>query len=579
MLQFENAYFVDLEKGPVVDQLRKPMHYGNDKANRIGATVTKNGQAVALSGNCTGKAILGDDTWVLISNGVIDGNEAYIDLPSACYSVEGPIRIFVNIDYDDTELTLLDLTGYVKATQTDSAIDPEHPTFSVSELEQIITTGAQDQIDAIEAKGAEVIASIPSDYTAVITAAESALDRAEDLFDSAMAAFVLETATGSPATIPDGADNVPVKSLIAQINPVQEGSGDPAPDNIRAITGWEGLQGFVSGKNILSGDAMQDMLIRLAGERGAWNEDERYFTAYGGTYASSAKYIAGIFKENTQYTFILSLYKAGSVGSNLRILYTDDTTTVLPNLDNANTKEIITFTSKAGKTVKGLYGRYANTGSTRIYVDESGIFEGRITAAEYEAWKGQTFNISFPVEAGTVYGGTLDVINGILTVDKVKKRVLSVDRKESRYAAYYIGDIGSVIVAYNTTYCNLLKKYTGTSYSAFPDNSFSIYNSAARNKACIGIRFGDEYSTIQDYNNKLSELNASGTPLEVVYQLAEPLAVYHLSPTEISTLLGINNIWADTGDVTVEYRADTKMYIDNQIAALQATILENTSNA
>lgn len=195
MLQFENAYFVDLDKGPVVDQLRKPMHYGDDKANRIGVTVTKNGQAVTLSGECTGKAVLGDDTWVMITNGVVDGNEAYIELPSACYSIEGPIRIFLNISSGDTEITLLDLTGYVKATQTDSAIDPDHPTFSVSTLEYIITTGAQDQInaieeagaaqmDAIEDKGEEVIASIPSDYTSIVQEAEDTLDQAEALIDA-----------------------------------------------------------------------------------------------------------------------------------------------------------------------------------------------------------------------------------------------------------------------------------------------------------------------------------------------------------------------------------------------------------
>lgn len=389
---------------------------------------------------------------------------------------------------------------------------------------------------------------------------------------------ITETATGSIVTIPDGADGVPVKSLIAQINPVQAGSGDPAPDNIRAITGWTGLQGFVSGKNILSGDAMRDMLIRITGASDRWHEEERYFLTYGGSSAIDTEYIRGIFKENTQYTFIFSLYKTNSIGLNLKILYTDGTVTNFPALASAQTKEIITVTSVAGKTIKGIYGRYANANATRIFVDESGIFEGEITAAEYEAWKGQTFNIAFPTEAGTVYGGTLDVTNGILTVDKVKMQVLSVDLKEARYAVHYIGNIGSVITASNTYYCNLLKKYTGT-FSEFSDNSYAVYNSAARNRACIGIRFGAEYSTIADYNNKLSELNASGTPLEVVYQLVEPLAVYHLSPIEVSTLLGINNIWADTGDVSVEYRADTKTYIDNQIAALQATILENTSNA
>jgi len=34
---------------------------------------------------------------------------------------------------------------------------------------------------------------------------------------------------------------------------------------------------------------------------------------------------------------------------------------------------------------------------------------------------------------------------------------------------------------------------------------------------------------------------------------------------EIKTLLGVNNIWSDAGDVEVEYRADTKLYIDKRL--------------
>ncbi len=42
--------------------------------------------------------------------------------------------------------------------------------------------------------------------------------------------------------------------------------------------------------------------------------------------------------------------------------------------------------------------------------------------------------------------------------------------------------------------------------------------------------------------------------------LAEPLVI-QLDPVTVTTLLGQNNVWADTGDSTVAYRADTKLYI------------------
>ena len=49
-------------------------------------------------------------------------------------------------------------------------------------------------------------------------------------------------------------------------------------------------------------------------------------------------------------------------------------------------------------------------------------------------------------------------------------------------------------------------------------------------------------------------------PVEVVYPLAEPYTV-QLTPQEITTLVGRNNIWADCGDVAVEYAsAETAEY-------------------
>jgi hypothetical protein len=53
--------------------------------------------------------------------------------------------------------------------------------------------------------------------------------------------------------------------------------------------------------------------------------------------------------------------------------------------------------------------------------------------------------------------------------------------------------------------------------------------------------------------------------VQFVYPLATPIT-YTLTPTEIKSLLGDNNIWADAGDTTVTYRADTKLYIDKKIA-------------
>lgn len=45
------------------------------------------------------------------------------------------------------------------------------------------------------------------------------------------------------------------------------------------------------------------------------------------------------------------------------------------------------------------------------------------------------------------------------------------------------------------------------------------------------------------------------TPIQVVYELATPV-VYQLDPVTLASLKGRNNIWADTGNVSVTYRSN-----------------------
>lgn len=55
------------------------------------------------------------------------------------------------------------------------------------------------------------------------------------------APVIIASAIGSTATFTDGIYNMPISSIIADITPVQSGSGDPAPDNIRPISGRTGV--------------------------------------------------------------------------------------------------------------------------------------------------------------------------------------------------------------------------------------------------------------------------------------------------------------------------------------------------
>ena len=50
----------------------------------------------------------------------------------------------------------------------------------------------------------------------------------------------LKSASGAVASFSDGAD-LPLNSLNVNIEPVQSGSGDPSPTNIRPISGWNAV--------------------------------------------------------------------------------------------------------------------------------------------------------------------------------------------------------------------------------------------------------------------------------------------------------------------------------------------------
>jgi hypothetical protein len=65
---------------------------------------------------------------------------------------------------------------------------------------------------------------------------------------------------------------------------------------------------------------------------------------------------------------------------------------------------------------------------------------------------------------------------------------------------------------------------------------------------------------VEDFKTWLSTNN-----IQLMYPLATPTTI-QLTPTQIDSLLGRNSVWSDSGDVTVEYIADTKLYIQKVIS-------------
>lgn len=123
---------------------------GDEAANRFGVRTFRNGEPEDIGGTCTGYFIRSDGATVVINNGVVDGNTAYITLPDTCYAVEGNFSLAIKCTGGSVIGTLRIVDGTVARTTTGSPIDPGTVIPSIEEL-----------LAAID----EAVASIPADYS------------------------------------------------------------------------------------------------------------------------------------------------------------------------------------------------------------------------------------------------------------------------------------------------------------------------------------------------------------------------------------------------------------------------------
>lgn len=165
------------------------------------------------------------------------------------------------------------------------------------------------------------------------------------------------------------------------------------------------------------------------------------------------------------------------------------------------------------------------------------------------AGDGTTYHITFPSSAGTVYGGTVDVVSGTLIVTDAYK---TLDGTESGWglstSTTYIQPFITVTDMTNT-FTGICDTFKRISYSEMNTKTGIVPYADSR------IRFSLLHADAEEMG--VSNLPTWKTwlgahPVSVVYPLATPLT-YQLTPQEVAILVGINNIWANTGDVTVKY--------------------------
>ena len=173
---------------------------------------------------------------------------------------------------------------------------------------------------------------------------------------------------------------------------------------------------------------------------------------------------------------------------------------------------------------------------------------------------------------GTRYGGTLDVITGEMVVD----RVLNVYNGSETWTMpsagkFFRNDLTGAEVASLTSYIPISNMYPYGGANSNPTVDKKFYTQIT---TYVRVWVVDSaYQTLEAWYAYLAQNN-----LQVCYYLATPFTV-QLTPAQLSTLLGENHIFADTGDVAVTYRADTKLYIQKLTQPTEDDMIANANIA
>ena len=339
------------------------------------------------------------------------------------------------------------------------------------------------------------------------------------------------TASGAIATF-DTSLALPLQDCTIDINAVQEGSGTPSPDNVRPITGFSSANVSVSGVN-------------------PWDEQWEL-----GTYDAEANTVIKLVdnihirSKNPIRVVPNHTYYMNSAGKNAHLIVADANGNVLYRTITLNNG---TFTTPADSAF--VYFNMSQAYGTTYNNDISINYQSSDT--QYHAFNGNTY----PVSLGqTVYGGLLDVTTGLLTVTYAIDTFNSFTLSGYELNGYRMTNTLSHTpkAGYGNFLCNCFTRAT-----SYADAVGSVKNSICyTSSGVILLNYYKDGSYVKDITALNSALPTEGC--KIAYELATPQTI-QLTPTQISAIVGTNNVFTDTnGDTSVVYACSLKDYIEGQ---------------
>lgn len=324
------------------------------------------------------------------------------------------------------------------------------------------------------------------------------------------------TVTGNPVTF-ETINGGMAKSCEVTMLPIQSGTGDPSPTNIRPISGWDGLNLTRTGKNLFD---------KTATDSTKGYSNNKYLWLDGGERNSNDWYISEYIRIGTSLS--ISGLPTSDATNPAYCLYTKDKTFIRgAAYRNREKVEDITISSDA---------YYLRISVPKSNVDSIQV-ETNITATAYEPYNGETHTHQY---SETIYGGTDDFVSGDGSSNRNIVDLGTLDWTKSTEGDYVIFALASAITGKrNNDKCECYKP-VNKSRQNLNDGEIGLWNTV--NSYHFVVR--DDSKA----NMTAEEFKASVTGYKATYYIATP-TTFSTEPTPIELLKGTNVVSTDGDEI------------------------------
>ena len=347
-------------------------------------------------------------------------------------------------------------------------------------------------------------------------------------------------------------ENYPL-GVTASWEPVQAGSGEPSPDNVRPIKGRDSVTAERCGENVIeflsTNDSNSGIKIAVDAEKNI---------TLNGTVVMKSNITIGMCRlhwvAGKNYTmYAKKVGGSASLGSGDGItfaysLFTQDYNRYFRgDTRSTNLNAYIASDAALAETelVFMLQCWRANTvfNNFKFQIE---VVPGTTAPTTYAPYTGQTATLTLP---RTIYGGTVDAVTG---EGQETWKIATIDAKKIKFSSD--GNDRFWNLPYHTA-----DGATGASKiicSHFISSTFSV-NEPYAFFFTQPNRLQNLFSSVDELNDYCAAQYAAGTPVQIVYQsLKEPVPFTATGAQPIPALPGVNTIMTDADSVMVTGRAD-----------------------